>query len=1040
MKRLILIPIILLSFCMVAMGQRTGREFTVTGVVLDDMGESLPGASIYLKDKPGVGTITDVDGKFSIKVAAKDVIVVSYIGYENVEHYVAKQEDNLVITMSAQSEMMDEVVITGLGSVQRKVSVVGAVTTVEAKQLQTPGTSVNNMLGGRVPGIISMQNSGEPGDDVSEFWIRGIGTFGANDAALVLIDGLEGDLSQVDPADIESFSILKDAAATAVYGVRGANGVVLVTTKRGEEGKIQIDARANVTMSYLTRLPEYCDAYQYALLANEARVVRGNTELYDEMALTLIQRGLDPDLYPNVDWQSEIQKRASFKQSYYASIRGGGNVARYFVSLGASNEPAAYKQDADSRYSAQTGYNKYTFRSNVDINLTKSTKVYFGTEGFYDKNTMPGISSTNYLWQAQATLTPLTIPLTYSTGEIPAYGTTNSYSPYVMLNHTGLSTYENTNMKVTLSIDQDLSKLLDGLRIRAQGAFTNTGYFAETRSRMPDMYYATGRTVNGDLQLIRRVTGSQTTYSNDQSNYRKFHFESTLNYDKVFADIHRVSFLAYYYLSDEKSTADISTYANYIPTTLAALPIRYQAVSSRLSYTLNDTYIVDLSFGYTGSENFQPGRQYGFFPSIAVGWIPTQYQFMQDGLPWLDFWKIRFSYGSVGNDRITGNTRFPYLTTFTTTGAGWGGSSGLTEDNVGADNLMWEKALKTDLGIDMHLFRQAVNLTADVFYDKRDGIFQQREQVPSYVGLVTMPYGNVGSMISYGSDGNISYTHQINKNSSFTLRANYTYAKNRVLNWEQATQTYDYQNCSGWPNGVVWGYISLGLFSDEDDVLSSPTQFGTVLPGDIKYKDVNGDGQITEDDKVPLSLTNNYPSLMYGFGGEFQYKQFTFGVLFKGRGYTPYYVLGIYDDTYLYDYTGVGYIPFYSGATGNVLTIVADQENRWTPASYSGDASTENPNAIFPRLDYGYNENNYQISDFWLRDGRYLQIQEVSINYNAQIKALQTIGIRSIDFQLVANNLYSFDKVKLFHPEQAWRNGVVYPLPLTVALQVYIHM
>lgn len=1040
MKRLLLISVILLSCCMVAFGQKKGSEFTVGGVVYDDMGETLPGATVYLKDKPGVGTITDIDGNFSIKVATKDIIIVSYMGYDNVEYYVAKEDKNIVIKMASKSQMMDEVVVTGMGSIQRKVSVVGAVTTVEAKQLQTPATSVNNMLGGRVPGIISMQNSGEPGEDVSEFWVRGIGTFGANDEALVLIDGLEGSLSEIDPADIESFSILKDASATAVYGVRGANGVVLVNTKRGEEGKIKIDARVNATMSVLTRLPEYCDAYSYAQLANEARVVRGDSPLYDEMEMTLIQYNLDPDLYPNVNWQDEILKKTSFKQSYYASIRGGGKVARYFVSLGASNEPAGYKQDKDSEYKAQTGYNKYTFRSNVDIDLTKTTKVYFGTEGFYSKNTTPGISSTNYLWQSQATLTPLTIPLTYSTGEIPSYGTSVSISPYVMLNHMGLRTATSSNMKVTLSIDQDLSMLLKGLKIRAQGAYTNTTDFSEARLRTPDMYYASGRTVNGDLQLIKNTNGSQTTYSNSLGSYRKFHFESTLNYDNVFADIHRLSALVYYYISDEKNTAKISTYAANTLTTLAALPIRYQGVSSRISYTLQDTYIIDLSCGYTGSENFQRGSQYGFFPSVAVGWIPTQYVFMQQGVPWMDFLKFRFSYGSVGNDRITGDTRFPYLTTFASTGAGWGGSTGLTEDHVGADNLIWEKALKSDLGIEMHLFKQALSLTVDLFHDKRDGIFQQRQQVPSYVGVVTMPYGNVGSMVSYGSDGNISYTHKINDDMSFTVRGNYTYSKNMINNWEQATQAYDYQNYSGWPNSVVRGFISMGLFRDEDDVASSPAQFGTVLPGDIKYKDVNGDGLIDDDDKVPLSLANNYPTLMYGFGGEFQWKEFTLSFLFKGRGYTPYYTLGIYDGTYLGANTGLGYIPFYSEATGNVLTFAAEQANRWTPASYSGDPSTENPDAILPRLTYGYNENNYQTSDFWLRDGRYLKLQEVSLNYNLRAKAMQNIGISSIDFQLVGTNICTFDKVKMFHPEQAWRNGVVYPLPFQLALQVYLHL
>jgi TonB-linked SusC/RagA family outer membrane protein len=449
--------------------------------------------------------------------------------------------------------------------------------------------------------------------------------------------------------------------------------------------------------------------------------------------------------------------------------------------------------------------------------------------------------------------------------------------------------------------------------------------------------------------------------------------------------------------------------------------------------------MIDANFGYTGSENFKPGTQYGFFPSVAVGWIPTQYKFVKTHLPWLTFFKVRFSYGSVGNDRISGNRRFAYLTTFSNSAAGWGGLQGITENIVGADNLAWEKAIKSDLGIEAQLLDNKISLTVDFFNDMRDGIFQQRTQVPMYIGAVNMPYGNVGKMKSYGSDGNISYTQPINENMTFTVRGNFTYSLNEVLNWEQAEQRYDYQYYVGWPNGVTRGFKSLGLFRDEADVAASPTQFGKIMPGDIKYKDVNTDGIIDDYDKIPLSLTNNFPSLMYGFGGEFTYKNFSVGVLFKGTGKTDYYHVGIYDSR-LGANTAVGFVPFHGGAIGNVLTMAANQSNRWTPASYSGDPATENPNAIFPRLTYGANINNSQLSDFWKRDARYIKLQEVTISYNLKAKVLQSIGISSLDLQLVGTNLYTWDKVKLFHPEQAWRNGVIYPTPAQYSVQVYINL
>lgn len=1024
----------ILCLAMSVMAQK--GNLTISGLVVDEQNQPLPGVTIYIKNKAGVGTVSDMDGKFSIEAQRSDNIVFNFMGFNDYVFIVEKNRTDLKVTMKESTEQIEEVVITGLGSVQRKISTVAAVSTVDATQLQVPATSMANILGGRMPGIVTMQSSGEPGKNLSEFWVRGIGTFGANSSALVLVDGLEGDLNSLDPADIETFSVLKDASATAVYGVRGANGVVLVTTKRGQEGKLRVNARANFTISKLQRMPNYLRSYDYAKLANEAREVRGDVPLYSENDLEVIRYGLDKDLFPDINWQDEIVDPTSFQQTYYISARGGGSIARYFLSLNASSESAAYKIDPNSRYANNSGYNTYSARANLDINLTKTTKLYFGVDGFQSKTQSPGISNTDDLWVAQSRLTPLLVPIKYSTGELPSYGTGTEMSPYVMLNYTGYKNSQTTTVKGTLALDQDLSFIAKGLTIRAQGAYDNKTYFTESRTVTPDLYYASSRDVFGQLQLAKRVNSSSAAYKYTQRQYRKYHFESTLKYNTRVGDDHTMGGLVYYYMSDTKDTHDIDEAAAG-ERSMVAIPRRYQGISSRINYGFKDTYFIDFNFGYTGSENFQKGHRFGFFPSVAGGWVVTNYEFIKNALPFISFLKFRGSYGTVGNDRIT-NGRFPYLTLVNeNAGAGWSGEKGIIETSIGADNLVWERAKKFDVGVDGHLFDDKFTFTVDYFNDYRDGIFQRRATIPEYVGLIEMPFGNVGKMKSYGSDGNFEFSHDINKDFRFVVRGNYSYSTNLVENWEQAPPTYDYQGLTGYPNNAQRGYISLGLFRDEQDIKSSAKQdFGSeVMPGDIKYRDVNGDGIINDDDKVVLAQPR-YPKLMYGFGGEITYKNFSLGFLFKGTGNTTFYHVG--------DGHGQGYYPFLNGQTGNVLDIVANPANRWIPMDYAvahgiDPSLAENPNARFPRLSYGSNGNNTQLSTFWEGNKRYLRLQEVTLNYNLRSEYFKKVGVSSIDLQLVGNNLLIWDKVKLFDPEQAEKNGRAYPIPMRFTFQVYVH-
>ena len=1027
MRKLYIIQILLLC-CLGVMAQKAGKSLTISGIVVDKSSDKEPiiGANIFLKDRPGVGTTTDLDGRFKVQAHKGDVLIVNYIGYDKIEYFVTDSQTNLVLKMTPSATALDEVVVVGMGT-QRKVSVVGAITSVDIGDLAVPATSLNNSLGGRVPGVISIQSSGEPGKNISEFWVRGIGTFGANSSALVLIDGLEGDLSQVDPADVESFSVLKDASATAVYGVRGANGVILVTTKRGTVEKLKITARANFTISQLKRLPKYLRAYDYAKLANEARVVSGEKELYSPMEMDLIQYQLDPDLYPDVNWQDEILHKTSFQQTYYVSAQGGGSIARYFVSMGMSKESAAYIQDPDSRYKADTGYNTYNYRTNLDINVTKSTTLYLGLDGFISNKKEPGMANTDLLWNAQSMLTPLTIPTRFSTGQLPAYGVNDAYSPYVMLNHTGMATRETYKNMVTLALNQDLSFLLKGLKVKVQGALNSDVYYDETRFVMPEMYSAIGRTTSGELQLAKKVDAQAATFSKTLNHWRKYHFEFTANYERLFNDKHRTTALLYYYMSDEKATKDITD-------SMSAIPKRYQGVSGRITYSFKDTYFIDANFGYTGSAQFEKGKRFGFFPSIAVGWVPTSYNWVNEAIPWLSFLKFRGSYGQVGNDQISGD-RFPYLTLINDNATSYWGyrERGITETVKGADNLQWEVAKKLNFGIDAKFFHDKLSVTVDFFRDTRDHIFQDRVTLPKFVGMVTVPKSNVGKMHSYGSDGNFEFFHQINKDMSFTVRGNYTFSQNIIDYYEENKLPYDYLSVTGKPFNILRGYIAEGLFSSKEEINTSADQsgFGRIRPGDIKYRDVNGDGIINDDDKVPLSYSNQLPRVMYGFGADFHWKDLTLSFLFKGSAKVDYYRSGLGNDA--------GWIPFYNGELGNVIKLANNPKNRWTPAWYSGTTATENPHAEFPRLSYGGNTNNSQLSSFWKRNGSFLRLQEVSLRYSLKhLPWIKAVGLSSVDLEFVANNLCTFDNVKYFDPEQASANGAVYPIPATYSFQVYL--
>ena len=997
------------------------QEFVLKGSVMDVKKQTVPGVNIYVKNSPGMGVASDNDGNYQIKVKVADVVVFSFIGFRTKEILIDKEMKELNVIMEEDTEMLEQVEVVKVGyGAQRKVSVLAAISSVEVEELKRSSvTSLSNALSGRMAGIIGVQRSGEPGEDVSEFWIRGISTFGAKDKALILIDGIEREsFNDLLPEDIESFSILKDATATAIYGARGANGVVLINTKRGKEGRMNISANVKTMVEYLPKLPNYLRAYDYAKMANEARLVRGEAPIYDPEMFDVIKYNLDPDMFPDVSWQDEILKRATWGLQANLNVSGGGSIARYFISASYRTNDAAYKQSGINKYNTNVKRHQYSFRSNVDVNVTKSTTVGVSLSTNVVQMNRPGIGSTSQIWAAQANLNPLMVPVRYSNGQLPAYGAGDGEaSPSVLLNETGFVTNYNNRIESLLRIHQDLSMVTKGLSAGVSLSFDASNTHNNTRSKMPELYRAVAYNSKGNLITTRTVDSSPISFSTSSSGDRKVYLEAKVDYSRAFG-AHRVSALVLY----NQSSYNTSTASDEI----SSIPSRSQGLAGRLTYSYNDIYFVEGNFGYNGTENFPKGERFGFFPSLAVGWVPSNYQYVKDHWAFMTMLKLRYSFGAVGNDQISGS-RFPFLTYVgSAPGYSFGDRGehpkpGIVETRVGSVGLIWEKALKHNVGLDVTLWDR-VSIEVDYFHDLRKGIFMERSQLPDIMGLPNTPYGNMGRMRNNGIDGTLAYQDKIGS-VAFEVRGNFTITKNKIIDYDEPSYAYPYLANKGKSLNVTRGYIAMGLFRDSTEIVHSPKQLGEVRPGDIKYKDVNGDGVINEQDIVPIG-NSNIPRIQYGFAASVEYKNWDVNVFFRGSGGVDFF------------YGGSGYFPFANGEVGNVLTVVNDPKNRWIPAWYSGDPSTENPDARFPRLSYGENKNNFVNSSHWLANGAYLRLKTVELGYTLPKEVAKKIRMTNFRVSVIADNLHVWDKVKLWDPEQASGNGAGYPLTRSFTMNI----
>jgi TonB-linked SusC/RagA family outer membrane protein len=1036
------------------------QDIQVSGTVIDENNETMIGVNIYVKNEPGFGTVTDNNGKYTIKVKKNVTLVFSYLGYDKQEIDMDGRTTIDVQMLPSESSVLDEVVITATGA-QKKVSVSGAITTVDVKTLKTPTANIANALAGNVAGVIAMQLSGEPGSNKSEFWIRGISTFGAGSSALVLVDGFERPFNEINIEDIESFSILKDASATAIYGSRGANGVIIITTKRGDSGKINISGKVEYGYNTRTRTPEFVDGLTYATLINEARRTRNLEPLYNDIELQIIENNLDPDLYPNVDWMDLLLKDGASTYRASINLNGGGTTARYFVSGSYVNEGGMYKTDkALQDYNTNSNMERYNYRMNSDIDITSTSLLRVGVSGFLEKQNRAGLPQsyktfyyddvTLYMrgltkegidiWKSIAGYSPVATPLVYQNGLTPAYGTGDYTNPWVVATQTGYNEAWRSKIETNITFEQNFDFITKGLRFIGRFAFDSDNKNNVRHILWPEQHNTQRRRdSSGNLAFFRVSEAKVMSQESDSWGERVYNLEGDLFYNRLFNQTHNVGVFVKY---AQRERAETSNVGNDIS---RGIPRRDQSISGRISYDFLSRYFIEFNGGYTGSEVFKTGHQFGFFPAVSGAWNISEEPLVKGFTSVFDMLKIRYSYGQVGNNKIKrgdDEIRFPYIGTIVGTDDYDYGerdnpnyndrgsirdllfNGGLREGTLAADYLTWEVATKHNLGLDFNLWNNHFSGAFDVFQETRSDIYMERKHLPQYTAILSQPWANIGKMENKGFDGQFNYNRKFGE-VDVTMRGNITYTRNKVLEYDEEANALPYKMTQGYRWEQAKGLIALGLFESYDDIRNNPVQeFGAYMPGDIKYKDVNGDGVINDNDEVAIGATR-IPSLIYGVGMSAIWKGFDFNMHFQGAGKSSYFINGpaVYPFSEIHQRNTLPW--------GNILTDVVG--NYWSE-------SNPDPNAKYPRLSYGGNSNNYRNSTYWLRNGAYLRFKTMEIGYTIPKRITSRWHINNIRFHIIGSNLFVWDYLKIWDPELGSGHGMDYPIAKSFTAGVTISL
>jgi len=1024
----------------------------IKGTVVDENGEPVIGATVRAAGVQN-GVITDFDGNFQIKAKPGTKLTISYVGYKSLT--VSAKTGNMKLTLTPDNTMLQGVEVVAYG-VQKKVTVTGAISSIKSEDLvRTPVSSVNNVLAGQLSGVTTVQYSGEPGSDAASIFVRGKATWVDSDP-LIQVDGVEREMWDIDPNEIESVTILKDASATAVFGVRGANGVILITTKRGAEGKARISANATFSVLMPSRLIEMADSYEYATYYNQMIEGDGGTAPFSESIIEKFKTGSDPIRFPSMRWTDYILKSSTFQQQHNVNVSGGNKKVKYFLSAGMYTQDGLFKsfgRDYDFTYD----YQRFNYRGNIDIDVTNSTKVSINISGKVDDSSKPrtGQGSSGMI-KSIYEATPFSSPGFDSENRYIYNNNTAAYNTYTDANgnsvtevlpfvggtpmnyiiyQPGAYQYNNNKVMMDLILEQKLDFITKGLSLKLKGSYNSSYNVTKTLTAQSASYTPVLQS-DGSIKYLKSGNDVDPTYAIDYSGKsRDWYAEGSLNYRRVFGD-HTVSALALYNQSK-----------TYYPSTYSDIPRTYVGFVGRVTYDFKNRYMAEFNFGYNGSENFAPGKRFGSFPAGSVGWVISDEAFFKPLKKVVTFLKLRASWGLVGNDKVS-SSRFMYLSDpyvvngtalFERVGkdanpyAYWfgQGSSGATQ--YGAAELSknnpevtWEKAFKQDYGFDMNFLDDQLRTSFDYYKEHRTNILWQDGTVPTFLGF-EVPYTNFGIVDSWGWEASINWNSTIGKNFRYWAKFNISYNQNEIVEDRQSPQTEEYMYTAGRRIGSrsllkFWKFYYEGCEADYEKEFGSPfpdqiIENQNLKEGDCVYVDLNKDGKIDANDMSRDFGYTDDPEYIAGLTLGCSYKGFSFSAQFTGAWNVTRLLSGTFREPFLN-----------SANTNQGGLLIYHLQNSWTPDNPSQDAE-------YPRATIANGAQNYDWnSTLWEKDAKYLRCKTMQVAYDFDMPWMKKIGLTQLQLSLSAYNLFTLTPYKWGDPEARATTSPSYPLQRTYTL------